>query len=102
MNEEVAPSGIHGLDDVLRGGFPLNCMFLVAGTPGACKTTLAMQFLLEGLRNGERCLYVTLSETKVEIEKVARSHGWDLSKLQIAEMIPSEGNLSADSQLTVF
>lgn len=97
-----APTGIAGLDDIMRGGFPRNCMFLVAGNPGTGKTTLAMQFLLEGIRNGEACQYVSLAETKAEIEKVAQSHGWDLSKLEITELVPSEGKLSAESQLTVF
>ena len=98
----VATSGIAGLDNILRGGFPRDCMLLIAGTPGTGKTTLAIQFLLEGIRRGETCLYVTLSETRAEIEKVASSHGWDLSKLHITELVPSERNLSADSLLTVF
>jgi circadian clock protein KaiC len=100
--EEHATSGIAGLDNILRGGFPRNCMLLIAGSPGTGKTTLAMQFLLEGIARGETCLYVTLSETRSEIEKVAISHGWDLSKLQITELVPSERNLSAESLLTVF
>ena len=98
----VASSGIAGLDEILQGGFPRECIFLVAGSPGAGKTTLAMQFLLDGVRRGETCLYISLSETKNEIEKVAQSHGWDLSKLHISALEPSEHNLSADSQLTVF
>jgi circadian clock protein KaiC len=77
-------------------------MLLIAGTPGTGKTTLAIQFLLEGIKQGERCLYITLSETRSELEKVARTHGWDLSKLHITELVPSERNLSADSLLTVF
>jgi circadian clock protein KaiC len=100
--ERVLPSGIDGLDDIIRGGFPEKCLYLIAGQPGTGKTSLAMQFLLEGIRLGERCLYVTLSESRQEIEKVARSHGWDLSRLEIVELIPSEQNLSADAQLTVF
>src|SRR5215213_4352925 len=99
---EIATSGVAGLDDILRGGFPRNCMVLFAGTPGTGKTTLAMQFLLEGIERGETCLYVTLSETRSEIENVAKSHHWDLSKLHITELVPSERNLSADSMLTVF
>jgi circadian clock protein KaiC len=95
-------SGITGLDDILRGGFPGQCVYMVSGTPGTGKTTLALQFLMEGVRQGESCLYVTLSETRREIEKVARSHKWDLSGLHICELVPSEVNLSADSQLTVF
>ncbi len=90
------------MDDILRGGFPRDRLFLIAGTPGTGKTTLAMQFLLAGIAAGETCLYVTLSETTEEISNVARSHGWDLSKLRIAELVPSENNLSADSQITVF
>src|SRR5208282_218420 len=100
--DATSPSGMGGLDDILRGGYPQNCLHLVTGAPGTGKTTLAMQFLLEGVQRGERCLYVTLSETKKEIEKVARSHGWDISRLRVKELIPSEHNLSADAQLTVF
>jgi circadian clock protein KaiC len=100
--DEIVPAGIVGLNDVLRGGFPRHCLFLVTGTPGSGKTTLAMQFLLEGMRRGERCLYVTLSETRAEIRKVARSHGWDIGSLEMVELAPSEANLSPDAQLTVF
>jgi circadian clock protein KaiC len=100
--DETIRSGIEGLDDIIRGGFPKNCLYLITGLPGTGKTSLAMQFLLEGIAQGERCLYVTLSETRAEIEKVARSHGWKLAGLQIEELIPSERNLSADAQLTVF
>ena len=96
------PSGIAGLDNVLRGGFPQHTMCLVTGTPGTGKTTLAMQFLLDGAKRGEVCLYITLSETRSEIEKVARSHGWDLSSIRIKELVPSQDNLSSDAQLTVF
>ena len=77
-------------------------MYLITGTPGTGKTSLAIQFLLEGVVQGERSLYVTLSESRVEISKVARSHGWNLDGLEIEELIPSEHNLSADAQLTVF
>jgi circadian clock protein KaiC len=97
-----APSGIVGVDDILRGGFPRACSHLITGTPGTGKTTLAMQFLLEGVRNHERCLYIALSETRPEIQKVATSHGWDLKGIHVSELSPSERNLSADSQLTVF
>ena len=91
--DQLSNSGVPGLDDILRGGYPSHCLHLISGTPGTGKTTLAMQFLLEGVKQGERSLYITLSETRMEIEKVARSHGWDLSRLHVAELIPSEQNL---------
>jgi circadian clock protein KaiC len=100
--EGLMSSGVPGIDDIIRGGFPSDCLYLLAGEPGSGKTTLAMQFLLEGARRKESCLYVTLSETRREIDKVALSHGWDLSGIQIVELIPSEHNLAKDQQLTVF
>ncbi len=100
--DPVVPSGIEGLDDILRGGLPQNCLSLISGAPGTGKTTLAMQFLLHGVAQGERCLYVTLSETQREISKIARSHGWDLSRIHVKELIPTERNPSANAQLTVF
>jgi circadian clock protein KaiC len=100
--DQLAPSGIDGLDDILRGGLPQGCLTLVSGTPGTGKTTLAMQFLMQGAARGERCLYVTLSETRREVDKVARSHGWDLTNVHVREIIASERNLSASAQLTVF
>jgi len=102
QTDATVPCGIGGLDDILRGGFPEHCLSLISGIPGTGKTTLAMQFLLDGVQRGERCLYVTLSESRVEIEKVARSHRWDLSRISIIELAPSERNLSTEAQLTVF
>ena len=98
----LVPIGIAGVDDILRGGLPDNCVYVVIGAPGSGKTTFAMQFLLEGVRQGQPSLYITLSESRREIEKVARSHGWDLGGIEICELIPSETNLSAEAQLTVF
>jgi circadian clock protein KaiC len=95
-------TGISGVDDILRGGFPPDCLYMVTGTPGSGKTSLAIQFLLEGVRVGEPSLYITLSESRKEITKVARSHGWNLEGIDICELIPSERNLSTDAQLTVF
>ena len=95
-------AGVEGLDDVLGGGFPANRLYLVEGDPGAGKTTLAMQFLMEGARRGEPVLYVTLSETEEEMRAVARSHGWALDGVNIYELIPHEDTLRPESQYTIF
>src|SRR6185503_16109980 len=90
MNQPArAATGIQGLDDVLNGGFLCNRLFLVEGMPGSGKTTLAFQFLLNGVKAGERVLYVTLSETEEEIKAVAESHGWNLAGITIRELVPS-------------
>src|SRR5687768_8778372 len=86
---------------VLGGGLPRNCLYLVDGHPGVGKTTLALQFLLEGVGQKERCLYVTLSETKAELESAAKSHGWDLTGVDIIELSSVE-RLMAKSQNTMF
>jgi circadian clock protein KaiC len=78
QDSERCLTGIEGLDDILSGGLPRDCLYLVQGDPGSGKTTLALQFLLEGVRRGEKVFYITLSETKQELVKVARSHGWSL------------------------
>ena len=95
-------SGIAGLDDILTGGFPANHLYLLEGDPGTGKTTLALQFLLEGTRLGEACLYVTLSESKRELEGVAASHGWSLEDIPIYEMTPQEEGINPEAQYTVF
>lgn len=95
-------TGIEGLDYVLGGGLPENRIYLIQGEPGVGKTTLALQFLLEGVRVGESGLYVTLSETREELEEVARSHGWDLSALTMHEMSSVEQRFAAQQQNTLF
>jgi len=85
-----ASTGVAGLDDVLGGGLSRNRLYLLEGTPGTGKTTLALQFLLEGARQGERGLYVTLSETEEELHDVAASHGWSLEALTIFELITED------------
>lgn len=100
-NNGVAATGIEGLDHILLGGFPRNHVYLLQGDPGVGKTTLALQFLLEGARNGETALYITLSETKDELHAVARSHNWDMSKVNVCEQLVGEGNLQ-DDDTTVF
>lgn len=95
-------TGIEGLDDVLMGGFPLHHFYLIEGDPGAGKTTLALQFLLEGRANGEGALYVTLSETKRELREVAASHGWSLDGIALYELEEIQDPGQANQQYTVF
>lgn len=86
MPSPLANTGIKGLDDIIGGGLPRNRTYLVQGQPGSGKTTLSLQFLLAGMRGGETSLYVTLSESREEIEGVAASHGWSLAGLEIIEL----------------
>src|SRR5690348_9638370 len=98
----LCSTGVPGLDDILSGGFPPNRMYLLQGTPGSGKTTLALQFLLAGLAAGERSLYISLSETRDEIEEMARSHEWSLDGLDIVELSAIDSQLSAEAQNTLF
>jgi circadian clock protein KaiC len=95
-------TGIGGLDNILGGGFTANRIYLIEGDPGSGKTTLALQYLLEGRRQGESGMYVSLSETKEELEGVARSHGWDLEGIHCHELLPSDESLLPDAQSRLF
>ena len=101
-NDERCPTGVSGLDEVLGGGLPCNRLHLVDGNPGVGKTTLALQFLLEGVKRGERCLYVTLSETRDELDSVADSHGWSLEGIDVIELSQVQSALRAQAQNTLF
>jgi circadian clock protein KaiC len=96
-----AMTGVAGLDNILRGGFPRGRLFLIEGDPGVGKTTLALQFLMEGARLGERVVYVTLSETKEEIHAIAASHEWSLDGIDIFELATPDAFLN-DEQNTLF
>ena len=94
--------GIQGLDDILNGGIERNRLYLVEGNPGTGKTTLAVQFLIEGQRSGEKTLYITLSETEEELRATARAHGWDLSGIEMCELVPPESLLDETQQQSLL
>lgn len=98
----VCSTGLPGLDAIIGGGLPSKCFFLVQGDPGSGKTTLALQFLFEGRRRGETVLYITLSEAREELERVAESHGWSLEGIPLLEFSAIESLLQPESQTTVF
>jgi circadian clock protein KaiC len=102
MLSEKCETGVEGLDEILCGGLPRNYLYLLQGRPGTGKTTLALQFLLEGASIGEKSLYITFSETKTELESVAKSHGWDLSKIEILELSTVSVEISKANQTTLF
>src|SRR3954454_19994673 len=98
-----AKTGIWGLDNILSGGFSRGHVFLVEGAPGTGKTTIALQFLLEGARAGEKCLYITLSETERELREGAASHGWTLGdRIEVFELIPPETLLDSEQQQSLL
>lgn len=97
-----AATGIAGLDDVLGGGLERGRVFLIEGSPGTGKTTIALRFLIEGAERGERCLYVTLSETEDELRGSAASHGWSLEGIEIYELVPLDSLLDEDQQQSLL
>lgn len=97
-----AQLGIAGLDDILAGGLERGRTFLIEGCPGTGKTTIAMQFLLAGAAAGERCLYVTLSETEDEVRATACSHGWPLAGVDLFELVPPESLLDDEQQQSLL
>src|SRR5437762_6074780 len=102
VGDERCLSGVDGLDKILAGGFLRGGFYLIQGDPGSGKTTLALQFLLEGLQRGEKAFYITLSETKQELLQVARSHGWSIDKIPVFDLSAIENLLRPEAQTTVF
>jgi circadian clock protein KaiC len=100
---EKAALGVAGLDDVLAGGFARRRFYLLEGNPGTGKTTIALQYLLEGARNGEKGLYITLSESDEELRDSAASHGWTLgAPIEVFELVPPESLLDAEQQQSLL
>ena len=83
-------TGLSGLDDILCGGLDPDCLYLVEGRPGTCKTTLGLHFLLDGIKRGEKGLYITLSESETELRLVAARHGWSLGNVDIFQLVPCQ------------
>src|SRR5262245_17946969 len=102
QNDCFIKTGVEGLDDILKGGLAPKRLYLVEGHPGSGKTTLALQFLMEGVAQGEKCMFVTLSESEQELRASAASHGWNLDGIHILEIIASEESLKPDSRYTMF
>jgi circadian clock protein KaiC len=98
----TAATGVVGLDDVLQGGLARRRTFLLEGNPGTGKTTIALQFLIEGAAAGESGLYITLSETADELRDGAASHGWDLGAINVFELVPPENLLSEEQQQSLL
>jgi circadian clock protein KaiC len=94
-------SGSDALDYILAGGFASNRIHLIEGSPGAGKTTLGLQFLLEGVARGERCLYITLSESREELVHSASTHNWDLAGIEIFELVPPELSLDPEREQSI-
>ncbi|HTW95103.1 MAG TPA: ATPase domain-containing protein [Tepidisphaeraceae bacterium] len=101
-NSERSKTGIPGLDDVLNGGLVPRRLYLVEGEPGCGKTTVSLHYLLEGVRSGEKCLYITLSETKDELIAGAQSHGWPLDGIEILELAADQRDLDGSKQVTMY
>src|SRR6266404_6146807 len=101
-SQSVVDSGVDGLDAILHGGLVKNRMYLVEGDPGCGKTTLGLQYLLAGVRNGESGMLVALSETAEELDAIATEHGWSLDGVNVFELRPSEESLSVDARYTMF
>jgi circadian clock protein KaiC len=102
VRTQICATGVEGMDHILGGGLPANRLYLVEGDPGVGKTTFALQFLLQGTREGEKGLYITLSETKEELQAVARSHGWSLEGFEIFELSAVEQQLKDFSDTTFY
>jgi circadian clock protein KaiC len=97
-----SPTGVPGLDSILGGGYIPGRLYLIEGRPGAGKTTLALQYLLDGVKAGDTCLYVTLSESEEELRANAASHGWSLEGIEIFELISEASAEQGDAGLTMF
>jgi circadian clock protein KaiC len=100
--ESYCKTGIPGLDQILQKGLPKNRLYVIEGEPGSGKTTMALQFLMEGVKAGEKSLYITFSETEDELHSVAMSHNWDLTKIDLIDLSSLERELTSRTHTTLF
>lgn len=98
----LVSTGNSGLDYILKGGLPTSRMYLIEGDPGTGKTSVGLQFLIDGADKGEKVLHITLAESKAELEDIAASHGWDLRGITVEELVPREDVLDPDANYTMF
>lgn len=101
-DRQFVPTGVQGLDHVLMGGFRREGFYLVQGDPGSGKTTLALQFVLGRKQAGERCLYITLTESRRDLVNTCRSHGWSIDGVEICDLTKSAANLAGEPEASVF
>jgi circadian clock protein KaiC len=99
---ERASSGLTDLDEILGGGFVLGRLHLVESRPGTGKTTLGMQFVLAGRDRNEKVLYVSMSETRDELEAVASAHRWSLEGVEMCELVPPDAEDGDGNRQTMF
>ena len=97
---EKIRTGIPELDQVLRGGLPRSRIHLIEGRPGSGKTTIGLRYLIDGNEKGERCLYISLSETVAELRATAASHGWVVEGIELRQLVPAE--IGAERQQSVL
>jgi circadian clock protein KaiC len=100
--EAFVPTGVPGLDHVLMGGFRRAGFYLIQGDPGSGKTTIALQFVFDRLRAGEPCLYVTLTESRQDLENTCAAHGWSLDAVEVCDLTRSAANLAGEPETSVF
>jgi circadian clock protein KaiC len=101
-DKQYVPTGVPGLDYVLMGGFLREGFYLVRGDPGSGKTTVAIQFVLGRVKAGESCLYITLTESRRDLDSACRSHGWSLGDVEVCDLTKSAANLTGEPESSVF
>ena len=101
-DKQFISTGVSGLDHVLTGGFLREGFYLIQGDPGSGKTTVALQFVLCRIKAGESCLYITLTESRRDLDNACASHGWSLEGVEVCDLTKSAANLSGEPESSVF